>query len=239
METLADLEVSRAFPARCIAYQHASGPLELRPTLKSDAEQIAACVRKSQRELRGFMPWAHDEDALSPRKQLERLREAEADYFAGRDLVMGLFREGTMLSMVGLHPRVPLNPSGLEVGYWASTPFAKQGLTTLAVQIAVIYAFDKLGANRVQVSCDRENAGSRRVIEKVGFAHEGVLRAIVEEGTPELVAGGYRASGYSLLFALFPDTFAALPWVRSVRDRMRYTNLAGYPASVRPEADGK
>ncbi len=238
METLADLEVSRAFPARCISYEHDSGPLELRPTLASDAEQVAACVRKSQRELRAFMPWAHDEVALSPKSQLERLRETEADYFAGRDLVMGLFREGTMLSMVGLHPRVPLNPSGLEVGYWAPTPFAKQGFTTLAVQIIVTYAFDKLGANRLQVSCDRENAGSRRVIEKVGFAHEAVLRAIIADGTPELVAGGYRASGYSLLFALFPDTFAALPWVSSVRERMRYVNLAGYPLRVRPAVVG-
>lgn len=198
--------------------------------LASDAEQVAASVRKSQRELRAFMPWSHDEAAVSPRKQLERLREGEADYFAGRDLVMGLFREGTMLTMVGLHPRVPLNPAGLEVGYWAPTPFAGQGFTTLAVQIAAVYAFDKLGTDRLQVSCDRENAGSRRVIEKVGFAQEGVMRSILAAATPELVAGGYRASGYSLGFALFPDTFAALPWVTSIRGRMRYVNSAGYEA---------
>jgi RimJ/RimL family protein N-acetyltransferase len=228
METLSDLEVSRAFPARRIAYRHDAGALELRPMLASDAERLAADVRKSQRELRRFMPWSHDEAALSPKKQLERLREGEADYFAGRDMVMGLFRDGAMLSMVGLHPRLPLNPAGLEVGYWAPTPFAGQGFTTLAVQIASVYAFDKLGTNRLQVSCDRENVGSRRVIEKVGFAHEGVLRGIIAEGTPELVAGGYEASGYSLGFALFPDTFAALPWVASVRERMRYVNAAGY-----------
>ncbi|MBL8744462.1 MAG: hypothetical protein JNK04_25315 [Myxococcales bacterium] len=56
------------------------------------------------------------------------------------------------------------------------------------------------------------------------------MRSILAAATPELVVGGYRASGYSLGFALFPDTFAALPWVTSIRGRMRYVNSAGYEA---------
>lgn len=131
--------------------------------------------------------------------------------------------------MVGLHPRVPLNPSGLEVGYWAPTPHAGRGYTTFAVQCLVLYAFDKLASTRVQVMCDEANTASRRVIEKCGFAFEGVLRNLMVPATPELAAAGYELTGRFPMYALFPDTFDALPWVEAVRAGMRYENLAGHP----------
>ena len=176
MSALHDLEVSRAFPARCIRLSHGGERLVLRPMLMTDAEEVAAAVDESLPELKPFMPWAHRPQTA--RSQIERLRSDEASYFAGRDMVMGLFAEGsgTMRTMVGLHPRVTLNPAALEIGYWAPTAHAGRGWTTLAVQVALVYAFDRLGADRVQVMSDEANAASRRVIEKCGFALEGRLR---------------------------------------------------------------
>jgi RimJ/RimL family protein N-acetyltransferase len=192
----------------------------------TDAEEIVAAIEASLPELRAFMPWAHAPQTLEG--QLERLRVGEAKYFAGEELVMGLFREPTMLTMVGLHPRVPLNPRGLEIGYWAPTGHAGKGYTTLAVKIALLYAFDKLGADRVQVGCDQTNLASKRVIEKCGFAFEGVQRNILVAATPELVAAGYRGTAHNPSYALFPDTLEALPWVGELRARLEYENLAGH-----------
>ena len=231
MDDLRALPVSRAHPARRIHVRYRGEALVLGPARATDAEAIADAVNQSLPELKRFMPWAHStHTALS---QLERLRGAEADYFAGRELSMALFRERPgqrreLLVMCGLHPRVPLNPASLEVGYWAPTRNAGQGLTTFAVKCLAVYAFDKLGCDRLQVMCDEANVGSRRVIEKVGFAFEGVLRHMTGHVPPALIEAGFVHSARNPMFALFPDTFAALPWVADIRASLRYENLAGY-----------
>jgi RimJ/RimL family protein N-acetyltransferase len=231
MSSLPELPISRAHPARLIHVRFRGEALVLGPTLMTDAEAIVEGIEASLPELRRFMPWSHLPQTVQG--QLERLRGVEADYFAGRELTMGLFRERPgarreLLAMVGLHPRVPLNPRSLEVGYWAPTPHAKKGFTTFGVKCALVYAFDKLGSDRVQVMTDEANAGSRRVIEKCGFAFEGLLRNMTAAPSAALVAGGYVATGRNPMYALFPDTFAALPWVAEVRASMRWVNLAGY-----------
>ena len=226
--SLADLEVSRAYPALRIRVRHDEGPLVLRPTLPSDAETIATAIHASLPALRAFMPFAHVPQTA--RSQLDRLHGAAASYFAGHDMTMALFRErdGAMLCMVGLHARVPLNPAGLEVGYWAPTPHAGKGYTTFGVRAILVYAFDKLGCDRVQVIFDAANVGSRRVVEKCGFALEGELRNATAAATPEQLAGGFQATGRTPLYALVPDAFAALPWVGDMRARLVYVNQGGY-----------
>ena len=48
---------------------------------------------------------------------------------------------------------------------------------------ALAFAFQELALHRVYASCFEANLGSRRVLEKAGFALEGVLReAVVRYG---------------------------------------------------------
>ena len=200
----------------------------LRPTTMADAEPLLAAILASLPELRAYMPWSHLPQ--SPQAQLERLRTVEADYWAARQLGMALVREsdGALLTVIGLHPRVPHNPMGLELGFWCATPYARRGYTTLASKVATLYAFDKLAATRLQVLCDLSNAGSTRVIEKCGFRPEGTLRNALPPATPEQAANGLRISGASRIFALIPEDLAALPWVDELRRALTYVNLAGY-----------
>lgn len=229
MQPAAELPVSRKFPARAIHLEHEGRALVFRPTLITDADEVYEALAGSLPELKAWMPWSHLEQ--TPAGQVERLRACESDYFAGRELVMGLFDGGRMLSMVGLHPRVELNPNALEIGYWAPTRTAGRGYTTLGVRVAAIYAFDKLGCDRLQVSHDEENAASRRVIEKCGFEKEAVVRGLTARPTEALLAGGLRWSGRHLMWAMWPDTFAAQPWVASLRASLRYENIVGRPLS--------
>lgn len=226
MSFLRTLPISRRYPARSIRVPLDGASLVLRAMRATDAEEVVSAVEASLPELRAFMPWAHAPQTHSG--QFERLRAGEAKYAAGEEFVMGLFRGDEMLTMVGLHPRVPLNPSGLEIGYWAPTRHAGKGYTTLAVKVATLYAIDKLGADRVQVGCDETNQGSRRVIEKCGFELEGVQRNILVAATPELVAAGFKGTARNPSYALFPDTLGALPWVSELRARLVYENAAGF-----------
>ena len=56
-----------------------------------------------------------------------------------------------------------------EVGYWIGVPFWGKGYATAAVRLAVAFAFDDLGLDRVVAEVLEANPASARVLEKVGF----------------------------------------------------------------------
>jgi ribosomal-protein-serine acetyltransferase len=231
----AQISVTRERPARAIHAQAQDGKTYvLRPTLMSDVDAILRAFDASRAELCRFMPWAHQPQ--STLQQLERLRECEANYFSGRELSMALFERNaeqeTLVTMIGLHPRVPLNPSGLEIGYWTPTPFAGRGLASYASKLIVIYAFDKLGADRVQAICDEANVASRRVMEKVGMRQEGLLHNITQKPSEGLLQQGFIHTGRNPMFALTPSEFQVLPWVPELRPTLRYFNIVGEAVSA-------
>lgn len=63
-----------------------------------------------------------------------------------------------------------------EVGYWLGETARGRGLATDAVRGLAGYAFGSLGLQRLFALPFADNGGSRRVLEKAGFALEGVLR---------------------------------------------------------------
>jgi RimJ/RimL family protein N-acetyltransferase len=64
-----------------------------------------------------------------------------------------------------------------EIGYWTRRETRGRGNASAALRLAARWAFDTLGAERVQVRVEVENAASQRVAEKAGFVREGVLRS--------------------------------------------------------------
>lgn len=63
-----------------------------------------------------------------------------------------------------------------EIEYCIGKQFQNKGYISEAVKAITDYAFDKVGFNRVQVSCRSVNIPSKRVIEKCEFTYEGTLR---------------------------------------------------------------
>jgi RimJ/RimL family protein N-acetyltransferase len=64
-----------------------------------------------------------------------------------------------------------------EMGYVFARQTWGQGYATEAAGALLDYAFDKLGLHRVAATCDPDNVGSARVLQKIGMAPEGRLRA--------------------------------------------------------------
>ncbi|HEY0782020.1 MAG TPA: GNAT family N-acetyltransferase, partial [Thermoanaerobaculia bacterium] len=64
-----------------------------------------------------------------------------------------------------------------EVGYALSSPYQGRGLMTRALGLLLEELFVKTPIERVEARCATENNGSQRVLEKNGFAREGLLRA--------------------------------------------------------------
>ena len=63
-----------------------------------------------------------------------------------------------------------------EIGYWCCTGMTGRGYVTEAVRGKAAFAFDVLGAQRVEIRCDPRNRPSARVAERAGFHLEGELR---------------------------------------------------------------
>lgn len=64
----------------------------------------------------------------------------------------------------------------LQLGYDVGPAYRNQGYMTEAVRAVIRYMLTEADANRVYCSVRAGNAASRRVCEKCGMQHEGVLR---------------------------------------------------------------
>lgn len=62
------------------------------------------------------------------------------------------------------------------LGYELAQEYWNQGMMTEAIRAMAGYAFADMGMNRIQATTEMENAASMRVLRKVGFQEEGVLR---------------------------------------------------------------
>jgi ribosomal-protein-alanine N-acetyltransferase len=63
-----------------------------------------------------------------------------------------------------------------EIGYSLRSDHWGQGLAAEAVALSLDWVFRTLGLHRVEADIDPRNAGSRKLLERLGFASEGLLR---------------------------------------------------------------
>jgi RimJ/RimL family protein N-acetyltransferase len=135
-------------------------------------------LRESLPELRRFLavlPWVASDP--TPESAETHCRTARANFVLRKDFLF-LMRERSgarVLGAVGLH-RPAWSVPKVEVGYWCRSSCTGRGYVAEAMPAMLRYAFERLGAVRVELVTDAENAASRRVAERAGFRLEGVLR---------------------------------------------------------------
>jgi RimJ/RimL family protein N-acetyltransferase len=82
---------------------------------------------------------------------------------------------GFAAGAIGLRPGEDVNRLGAEIGYWLGEEFWNRGIVTEAVKAVTQYGFASLGLVRIHAEVFAWNTASMRVLEKAGFAKEGVL----------------------------------------------------------------
>lgn len=221
--------IDRAHPPSRIELRVEGRALVLRPWVHRDIDAMIRAVTESAASLRPFMPWAHETPTREGQYAL--VTRFLDSYWSGREYVLGMFsEEGEILGGAGLHPRVPLNPRGLEVGYWCHPAHTGRGWTTLAVRALAVLAFDRFDCDRFQVMHAEVNTRSQGVVERCGFRYEATLQGLAGAASDELRAGGYVGDGPHRLYALTPDDLAALPWLDAVRAGLTLVDALGNPS---------
>jgi [ribosomal protein S5]-alanine N-acetyltransferase len=98
------------------------------------------------------------------RREISTMREFEVQYWP-----MFFLRTAEHVGCGGLRPH-KLEEGILELGFHLLPDYWGQGLAVEAARGIITYAFDSLGAKALFAGHHPENAASRRVLEKLGFA---------------------------------------------------------------------
>jgi RimJ/RimL family protein N-acetyltransferase len=149
--------------------------LTIRSPMPGDGEELQAAVAESIDDLRPWLPWADHVPTVEEDEEL--VRRGRARFLTREDLWLMLFLKGThtLVGGSGLH-RMDWNVPSFEIGYWVRSRFAGQGYITETVCGITRFAFETLGARRMEIHCDARNERSKRVAERAGFELEATLR---------------------------------------------------------------
>jgi RimJ/RimL family protein N-acetyltransferase len=158
------------------AYRIETKRLLVRCYNPSDAPLLAKSVTESIEHLKPWMPWAYAEPEPLEEK-VKRLKRFRGNFDLGENFVYGIFNpENTkLLGGSGLHPRI--GEKQLEIGYWIHKDFVNQGLVTESTAALIKVAFELMQVHRIEIHCDPANLASAAIPRKLGFKHEGTLRA--------------------------------------------------------------
>jgi ribosomal-protein-alanine N-acetyltransferase len=151
------------------------GPTAIRPTDRSDLEELLA-LRRANREHTG--PWEPVRDRsfwTRTGQALELDLDAQA-WAAGSAYAFAVLDAGDRDRLIG---RVALANvvrgawQNATLGYWIDVDSGSRGHGTRAVRLVLAFAFEEAGLHRVQPAIIPRNVRSRRVAEKAGFRLEG------------------------------------------------------------------
>ena len=147
----------------------------LRPWREEDAHTVARFADNPRiaANLRDIFPYPYSlEDA---REFIGSCIEKE-----GRgQLTRTIEINGEAAGSIGIFLGIDIYRRSAELGYWLGRPFWRQGIMTASVEEMCALGFAVWDIVRIYAEPYAKNAGSRGVLEKVGFTLEGVKRRSV------------------------------------------------------------
>jgi predicted acetyltransferase len=162
-------------------------PLELRRPRLDEEDEVMRAHRATTPGVPRFLH--HFQEGMPFQRYLQVLDEQER----GVDLPPGqvpstflfAFVDHRIVGRVSIRHRLTdvLTHAGGHIGYVVVPEFRRRGYATAMLRLALVIARDRLGLDRVLISCDDDNVGSIRTIERNG----GILEDIVVDpasGTP-------------------------------------------------------
>ena len=137
------------------------------------AEALYHVICANRVHLSPWLPWVPF--VKSQADTATFLRESQAKNTAGQGVIRLIAVKKQVVGVVSLQDFNDVNHFA-ELGYWIDVAASGQGDVTLSSRALIDYGFSACGLNKIIVSCAVHNQRSRRVIERLGFTREGLLR---------------------------------------------------------------
>jgi RimJ/RimL family protein N-acetyltransferase len=115
---------------------------------------------------------------MTARAEAEGLIGEILDGFAQRTILNWMVVSRSDDALIGTCAlfRIERRHRRAEIGYSLRSDHWGRGLAAEAVSLMLDWAFRTLGLHRVEADIDPRNDGSRKLLERLGFASEGLLR---------------------------------------------------------------
>lgn len=145
----------------------------LRPWKIEDAPSLAAALnnRKIQDNLRDGLPYPYTES--DAREFISAMRKADPS----ATFAFAVTVEDAVVGSIGVFRKENIHCRTAEMGYYIAEPHWGQGIASSAVGQVCRYVFTNSDILRIFAQPFSHNAASCRVLEKNGFACEGILRS--------------------------------------------------------------
>jgi RimJ/RimL family protein N-acetyltransferase len=148
----------------------------LRPLAVEDVAELLGALEESREHVRPWLPFA---DRLRTAADChEYIVRNQADWLRGDFYSFGVRDPASdrLLGATDLFLRDRSVAGRFSVGYWLRASAEGHGFMTAAVRLITRFAFGRVRAQRVEISCDARNTRSAAVARRLGFRYEGALR---------------------------------------------------------------
>ena len=146
--------------------------LRLREVRDGDAAALFA-IHGDARVMRywSYPAWTELAQAEQKIADIQRQRREE-------DILIWAIADATSDLLIGSSAVFYLNleQGRAEIGYSLHPDWQGHGLASEALQLVLGYAFNNLGLRRIEADIDPRNLPSCRLVERLGFVREGLLR---------------------------------------------------------------
>jgi RimJ/RimL family protein N-acetyltransferase len=164
------------------------------------ARTLFDAIEESRAHLVPYMSWPDKHRQLED--TVAWVRSARARFESMTDFAYGIHRrdDDRLVGGAGMHVRGEPEPVAMEMGYWLRPSETGKGYAREVTRALARLLVKEVGAERLVIRAEVDNARSRRVPESLGFVLEGIARRGIR----------IRAQGRDLaIYSLVPgDAFA-------------------------------
>lgn len=145
----------------------------LRSVELGDVAGLFGLVSGSREHLERWLPWVEFVRTIDDERHI--VEQWIYDMQMKSAIHLGITVDGNLAGLVSTHQIDWLNQR-TSVGYWMGLDNVGRNFTTEATALLVTYLFDNLKLHRISIQAATGNEASNRVIRKLGFRWEGLMK---------------------------------------------------------------
>ena len=142
---------------------------ELREVTLDSADDLFRIRSHTEGARYGPDPWD------DPKEAEVRIREWHKWFIDKEDIPWGIFERGKN-QLIGHIKYAYVRQYLGMLGYHLDAAFWNKGIMTEVLSAVVTFLYEKTDVHRLQATVHKDHAASGRVLEKIGFKREGLLR---------------------------------------------------------------